>query len=154
MEIQAAVGREQLRDLQVFVQRRRENVSIVWEAIRGTSLEILGLGIEDKVNARTDHSWMHIPIRISTQGEGAAKLRARLVRFLEDFGIETRPPLTGNFVKQPAMLRYEPEATREIFPIADEISSSVFLVGCHHDLTKEQVNYLAAKLRQASFEIS
>jgi CDP-6-deoxy-D-xylo-4-hexulose-3-dehydrase len=154
MEIQAAVGREQLRDLQVFVQRRRENVSIVWEAIRGTSLEILGLGIEDKVNARTDHSWMHIPIRISTQGAGAAKLRARLVRFLEDFGIETRPPLTGNFVKQPAMLRYEPEATREIFPIADEISSSVFLVGCHHDLTKEQVNYLAAKLRQASFEIS
>jgi len=154
MEIQAAVGQVQLKDLEGFVRQRRENVENVRLALEGTNLSILGLTEEKRVLTRTDHSWMHIPIKIIGNGEEVARRRARIVRFLEDFGVETRPPLTGNFVKQPAMLRYEPKATQESFPVADKLSNSVFLVGCHHDLSKDQVSHLASRLRQAALEIS
>lgn len=153
MEIQAAVGREQLKDLESFVQKRRINVDKVHKMITGTKLQILGLNEGDDVLSRLDHSWMHIPIKINTFKADITRLRFRIVRFLEDFGIETRPPLTGNFVRQPAMKRYINSDSFKAFPNADEISDSVFLVGCHHDLSADQVNYLATKLRQAAIEI-
>ena len=153
MEIQAAVGRMQLRDLNAFVRKRRENVEVVSESLAGTNLQILGRTKDSSILTQDNHSWMHIAIKISSGSLDVSTLRSKIVRFLEDFGIETRPPLTGNFVKQPAMLRYKPSATQDSFPIADQISSSVFLVGCHHDLSEDQVIYLASKLRQAALEI-
>jgi len=154
MEIQAAVGLEQLKDLEMFINKRRENVYKVQQRLEGTNLKILGLADDDKVMLRRDHSWMHIPIKIIGNPETITERRSRIVRFLEDFGVETRPPLTGNFVKQPAMVRYEPKATQESFPVADRISSSVFLVGCHHDLSNEQIEHLSIKLREAALKIS
>lgn len=153
MEIQAAVGRSQLKDLDSFVQKRRENVRIVNEALVGTKLEILGLEKESDILLKTDHSWMHIPIKINDKKIQEIDIRARIVRFLEDYGIETRPPLTGNFVKQPAMTRFGSEELQYSFPFADKLSKSVFLVGCHHDLSNEQINHLATKLRQAALDL-
>jgi CDP-6-deoxy-D-xylo-4-hexulose-3-dehydrase len=153
MEIQAAVGRSQLKDLDSFVQKRRENVRIVSDALIGTKLEILGLDKESDILSKTDHSWMHIPIKINDKEIQEIDIRARIVRFLEDYGIETRPPLTGNFVKQPAMARFGSEQLQYSFPLADRLSRSVFLVGCHHDLSNEQINHLATKLRQAAIDL-
>ena len=153
MEIQAAVGQGQLKDLEVFVQRRREIVNRVANEIAGTNLRILGLSRENRVLARRDHSWMHIPIQININGSEVTEKYSRVIKFLEDFGVETRPPLTGNFVRQPAMLRYAPYVTQDSVPVADKISKSVFLVGCHHDLSDDQIDHLSTKLRQAALEI-
>ena len=87
---------------------------------------------------------MHIPIRIESKNPNDTKLRA--VRFLEDSGIETRPPLTGNFLKQPAMNRYIDRSTSRDFKYADYISESTFLIGCHHDLSENQIDYVVEKL--------
>jgi hypothetical protein len=36
------------------------------------------------------------------------------------------------------------------FPIATDISESSFLVGAHHDLSDEQINFLCESLKEAS----
>ena len=94
------------------------------------------------------HSWMHIPIRIKTKSPNHDRLR--VVRFLEDAGIETRPPLTGNFLRQPAALRFKDYiGVASEYPFADQVTDSSFLVGCHHDLSTEQLIHLSSRLNAA-----
>lgn len=145
MEIQAAVGLEQLRDLESFIAKRREIVNHIYDAIKSTELNLIGVQGDIDIQSNRRHSWMHIPIRIESKNPKEARLRA--VRFLEDSGIETRPPLTGNFLKQPAMSRYIGNNTSRDFKYADYISDSTFLIGCHHDLSEKQIEYVVEKLK-------
>ena len=70
------------------------------------------------------------------------------MRSLEDLEIDTRPPLTGNFTKQPALKKLLPTLSLESnYPMADKISESTFLVACHHDLTDAQVEFLGQSLK-------
>jgi CDP-6-deoxy-D-xylo-4-hexulose-3-dehydrase len=144
MEIQAAIGINQISDIDDFVSRRRSIASRVHSALKGTSLEVIDGG-----TLSTDlksHSWMLIPIRV--QGENPKGRKREILKSLEELGIETRPVLTGNFLAQPSMNRIDgdhPPAAE--FKIATEITENCFLVGAHHDLTEEQVDFLARSLR-------
>jgi CDP-6-deoxy-D-xylo-4-hexulose-3-dehydrase len=149
MEIQAAVGRHQLRDLESMIKRRREIAKYVLDSLRNSQFQVVGAPSSEEVLNFRRHSWMHIPIKINSVEANAD--RFKVVRYLEDSGIETRPPLTGNFIKQPAMSRFFSDAAKSsIFPNADSIAESTFLVGCHHDLSDLQVEHLANKLVAAS----
>jgi CDP-6-deoxy-D-xylo-4-hexulose-3-dehydrase len=145
MEIQAAVGIEQLKDLESFVSARRANVGHISQAMKTEKLAILGLDPKLDATKNRRHSWMHVPIRVNTKSPKESRLKA--VRYLEDAGIETRPPLTGNFLRQPAMSRFLLDLeTKENFPVADKLSESTFLLGCHHDLNSNQIEYLCEKI--------
>lgn len=149
MEIQAAIGRRQLASLERFVEKRRLNVAKVLGALKKSNLKVIGAPAHSSIEDFRQHSWMHIPIYISSKN--SAYYRNVVVRFLEDSGIETRPPLTGNFLRQPAMIKYLKESVNGLdFANSDDISSSTFLVGCHHDLSDTQISYLCEKLIAAS----
>lgn len=149
MEVQAAIGRLQLRDLDHFIDRRRHHVSRVAEAIEGTAFRIIGKPKSQAISAFKGHSWMHIAIEIDTTDY--RKDRQNIVRFLEDAGVETRPPLTGNFLAQPAMKNLKSEVSGSPdFPVADRITNSTFLVGCHHDLSEAQITHLCKQLKLAT----
>lgn len=153
MEIQAAIGRVQLKSLDEFVAKRRENVNKVKNAISGTKLSIIGVDENVGILEDLSHSWMHIPLKITSSN--AKEIRSYIVKTLENHGIETRPPLTGNFLRQPAARKFFPNLHDERgFPIADSISDSTFLVGCHHDLNKDQVRYLCDNLNIVASNIS
>lgn len=149
MEVQAAIGREQLKSLDDFVNKRRKNARKVFDALSGTDLDIIGAPEDEDILDYEVHSWMHIPIKIRSMNP--IEDRLRVVRFLEDAGIETRPPLTGNFLKQPALKKFRNlYQCEDDYSISDDISESTFLVGCHHDLSSLQVDYLCEKLVQAA----
>jgi len=150
MEIQAAAGRTQLRSLGAFVDRRREIVQMLYRAIAGTSLRIIGYE-RFLLNPRS-HSWMLVPIQITC--DSGSKKRQDLLESLEELNIETRPVLTGNFLSQPAMRRIGPEPINpEDFPQATKIAETSFLVSCHHDLTDSQISHLGESLRKLALSI-
>ena len=67
--------------------------------------------------------------------------------------VETRPVLTGNFLSQPAIRRLNiGNQNPSDFPIANRITKESFMVGAHHDLSDEQVNYLVESLIRADKE--
>jgi dTDP-4-amino-4,6-dideoxygalactose transaminase len=72
---------------------------------------------------------------------------------LEKFEIESRPVLTGNFLNQPAIKKFENFPDASNFPVAQSVSDNYFMVGSHHDLTDDQVNYLCSKLKLISESI-
>jgi CDP-6-deoxy-D-xylo-4-hexulose-3-dehydrase len=62
MEIQAAIGINQITDIDDFVTKRRNIASRVYSALMGTRLEVIAgqaIALDSK-----SHSWMLIPIRV------------------------------------------------------------------------------------------
>ena len=149
MEIQAAIGRSQLKDLDFFVGKRRSIAERIKNSIDNTCFSIIGSDAFSTFEKSKSHSWMLLPIRITTAT--GHLMKPSVLDFLESIGIETRPVLTGNFLSQPSMQRIgENLPDPDSFPVATEISNSSFLVGAHHDLSDEQVNFLGESLNEAS----
>lgn len=147
MEIQAAIGLRQLDSLETFIQRRRKIASIVFDALHGSSLGLIGY--QSFADNPSRHSWMLLPISI--KGENAAERREKIVTFLLERGIETRPVLTGNFLAQPAIQRITRQTMPpEAFRGASLVSSTSFMVSCHHDLSDDQVDFLSESLKIAA----
>jgi CDP-6-deoxy-D-xylo-4-hexulose-3-dehydrase len=74
-----------------------------------------------------------------------------IVKELNRNGIETRPVLTGNFLSQPAIKRITRYAIdSSSFKIAQKITENAFMVGAHHDLSNDQIDYLCEKLKLAT----
>lgn len=149
MEIQAAIGSLQIKDLDYFVTKRRDIARRITAAVDGTQLSIIGSQTLLSSELERSNSWMLIPIKVN--GINAGSRKKRILAALTDFEIETRPVLTGNFLAQPAVQRI----TRNLidpkqYEVASEITETTFLVGAHHDFSDEQVEFLCAKLQEVA----
>lgn len=149
MEIQAAIGSLQIDELDKFVAKRREIAKQVCDTLKGTELSVIGEDTFRSTESAKTNSWMLIPIKISGKDIGGRK--ERILNTLATLGIETRPVLTGNFLSQPAIRRITRNSVDpKSFKAANEIAESAFLVGAHHDLTVEQIEYLCRSLKEVS----
>jgi CDP-6-deoxy-D-xylo-4-hexulose-3-dehydrase len=147
MEIQAAIGSNQIEHIDTFIKRRREIAQRVHMSLSSGNLKIIGS--EALTEDPQSHSWMLIPLLVV--GKDASMRKNQMVRELEDLGIETRPVLTGNFLSQPAIQRITRHATDpKNFVVAERITNEAFMVGAHHDLTEEQIAYLCDSLQNVS----
>lgn len=149
MEIQAAVGSLQIDDLDSFVDKRREIARRVNQALAGTRLSVIGTKSLANLEQSKTNSWMLIPIKVN--GEKIPERKAKILEKLATLEIETRPVLTGNFLSQPAIQRITRHAVDpKSFKAATEITETTFLVGAHHDLTEEQIDFLCQSLIEVS----
>jgi CDP-6-deoxy-D-xylo-4-hexulose-3-dehydrase len=147
MEIQAAIGISQLRDIDVFVKRRQEIAKYISSILSKSNYNLLGSEVFESEEQQKSHSWMLMPIQ--AVGANSIAARNRLLKHFEVNDIETRPVLTGNFLDQPAMKRiYRESPDPREFPMADEVSNTTFLIGAHHDLTDSQVEFVGEKIKE------
>jgi CDP-6-deoxy-D-xylo-4-hexulose-3-dehydrase len=143
MEIQAAIGSEQIDDIDKFVEKRRSIASKVSAAVAGTNLSVIGS--ESIQGNPKSNSWMLIPIQVG--GVDPVNEKQAILAKLEDFEVETRPVLTGNFLAQPAIQRITRHAVDPShFVNATRITNEAFMVGAHHDLTDAQIDFLCEAL--------
>jgi CDP-6-deoxy-D-xylo-4-hexulose-3-dehydrase len=153
MEIQAAIGISQIRDIDTFIGKRRAIASAVCEAIKGSNIALIGADNLVEGNDQKGHSWMLLPLHVL--GDDAGQKRKKIVKALEDLEIETRPVLTGNFLAQPAMKTIGHNSQKpEDFGVATMISEAAFMVGAHHDLTSEQIDFLCDALKRTAAEFA
>jgi CDP-6-deoxy-D-xylo-4-hexulose-3-dehydrase len=149
MEIQAAIGSIQIDEIDTFVSRRREIARRVSGALTGTELSVIGQKTLLSEKGMKTNSWMLIPIKI--HGNNIAARKKAILNSLEKLEIETRPVLTGNFLSQPAIQRITRHAVDpNSFKVATDITNTAFLVGAHHDLTDDQIDFLCESLKVAS----
>ena len=90
---------------------------------------------------------MLIPIQVN--GPDAVSRKSRILKELEAREIETRPVLTGNFLAQPAIQRITRHSiSPDSYPSATSIANTTFLIGAHHDLSDEQIEFLCEALSE------
>jgi CDP-4-dehydro-6-deoxyglucose reductase, E1 len=127
-EMQAAFGLVQLERFQKFFKTRRDNAERYIENLQGVGDLILP---DDSIKP----NWLAIPLQ--------SEKRFELLHFLEDNNIQTRVTFAGNVTRHPVYREYLQE-----FQNSDTIMKNGFLLGAHHGMTIEDVDYVCDKIKE------
>jgi len=127
-EMNAAFGLVQLDRFKNFEQIRRANIERYIENLQGVGDLILP---DDSIKP----NWLAIPLQ--------TEKRFELLHFLEDNNIQTRVTFAGNVTRHPVYREYLQE-----FPNSDTIMKNGFLLGAHHGMTLEDVDYVCDKIKE------
>jgi CDP-6-deoxy-D-xylo-4-hexulose-3-dehydrase len=139
-DMQAAVGLSQLKKLDRFVERRRENFDAITQRLRDRDLEEFYHLPEPTPG--TDPSWFGY---LLTLRDGTGIDRNQLVRTLEERKVGTRMLFAGNLTKQPAFqdVAFRVHGNLEH---TDKIMSDSFWVGVWPGLDEPRLEYIADTL--------
>ncbi len=140
-DMQAAVGVAQLKKLDGFVARRRENFAYLRAALDPLSDRL----ILPEATPRSDPSWFGFPITIR---EEAGISRDAITGWLESRGIATRLLFGGNLTRQPA---YQGVPFRVVGDLqnADRIMRDTFWVGVFPGLDRHRLDYVVVEMGRA-----
>ena len=132
LELQAAFGLVQLEMLNYRIKERRARFAEI-TAFLDRYRNWLQLPLQPQP---TPSVWLAYPITIHP---AAPFSRMELAQHLEQNGVQTRPIMGGNILRQPAF-RYLKDG-RE-YPVADHVMRNGLMVGCHESLTLDQMAHL------------
>ena len=131
-EIAGAIGRSQFKDLFKFKKIRnlnRKNIINLFKKDKKINRSIKVI----KPNKNVNPSWFGLPLIVNKKN-----LLKKLMLRLEKNGIETRPIISGNFLKQPSVKKYG--LIKNIkFKNADYINNHGFFIGLPFDKIKNNI---------------
>jgi CDP-6-deoxy-D-xylo-4-hexulose-3-dehydrase len=127
-EMNAAFGLVQLNRFEGFAKQRRMNVERYIENLQGVGDLILP-------NDSIKPNWLAIPLQTEN--------RLELLTFLEENNIQTRVTFAGNVTRHPVYREYLQD-----FKNSDIIMKNGFLLGAHHGMTIEDVDYVCDKIKE------
>ena len=124
----SAFGLAQLDKLDRFLARRRSNVERYLSNLKDTKYYTLP---DDSMKP----NWLAIPLQCPD--------RLELLTFLEENHVQTRVTFAGNITRHPAF-----EHFKKPFENADLIMRNGFLLGAHHGMDTEDVDYVCDLLKK------
>lgn len=127
-EMNAAFGLVQMEKLDKFVDIRRANIERYIENLKDVSEITLP-------NDSIKPNWLAIPLQYED--------RLGLLTYLEENDIQTRVTFAGNITRHPIYREY-----LETFENADIIMKNGFLLGAHHGMTIDDVDYVCDKIKE------
>jgi len=127
-EMNAAFGLVQLERFKKFEQIRRANIERYIENLSDVKEILLP---DDSIKP----NWLAIPLQ--------TEKRYELLNFLEDNNIQTRVTFAGNVTRHPIYREY-----LQPFENSDTIMKNGFLLGAHHGMTVEDVDYVCDKIKE------
>tara|TARA_B100001093_G_C26808365_1_gene1006489 strand:- start:711 stop:1853 length:1143 start_codon:yes stop_codon:yes gene_type:complete len=127
-EMNAAFGLVQLNRFKKFSEIRRENFERYLDNLKDVEELILP---DDSIKP----NWLAIPLQ--------TEKRFELLSFLENNNIQTRVTFAGNVTRHPVYREYLQD-----FENSDTIMKNGFLLGAHHGMDIEDVDYVCSKVKE------
>lgn len=144
-DMQAAVGCAQLKKLNEFVQKRREN----WGHLRRELESCSDVLILPEPAPGSQPSWFGF---LMTVREEAPFTRDELVHYLEEKNIQTRNLFAGNLLRHPCFdeLRAVGTGYRVVGGLSntDRVMERSFWIGVYPGMTEEKVRYMADTIKK------
>ena len=136
LELSGAIGIEQLKKLPDFVRARRENAA----SFKALMTRYPHFQTQAEIG---ESSWFGFSLVVRSD---APFSRKDVLRRFAEYGIETRPIVTGNFTKNEVVKRWFDYAIHDTLPNADWIDRNGFFIGNHQYLLDEQFEVLRQAL--------
>jgi CDP-6-deoxy-D-xylo-4-hexulose-3-dehydrase len=143
LEMQGAWGLSQLQKLDMITEKRKMN----FQRLASSLMRYRAWLTLPEPHLKADVSWFWLPIVVR---DGAPFKRRDIVGHLEKAGIETRPVLAGNILKQPAYKNMDYTVEGEL-KNTERILQNGFIVGVHPNLSNDEIEYMSTTL-QSFFE--
>ncbi|WP_130830737.1 DegT/DnrJ/EryC1/StrS family aminotransferase [[Erwinia] mediterraneensis] len=137
LEMSGAIGIEQLKKLPSFISIRRKNAQLFQQLFNDNEQ----IDIQYEIG---ESSWFGFALILK---ENATITRGQLVKKLVDAGIECRPIVTGNFLKNEGVLKYFDYTVFGEMTNAEYIDNNGLFVGNHHIELSNEINYLHSLLK-------
>ena len=142
-DIQAAIGLSQFKSLDSFTKQRSLNRKIIIKSLMKDKLWNNQVNFLNE-NKNVKASWFGIPILFNKKYKD---VKNRIINKLNRFGIDTRPIISGNFSRQPAVKKYNILKKGMSFPNADYINNLGFFIG----LPTNKISYKTLKRFKKAF---
>ncbi len=140
-DMQAAIGCAQLKKLDGFIKKRRDNFAMLHKLLKPLE-EYL---ILPEATPKSVPSWFGFPI---TLRDNAPISRRDLVDFLERQRIATRQLFAGNLVRQPAYINLEHRIIGDL-KVSDTVMNRTFWLGIYPAITTPMLEYVAHVMTKA-----
>jgi len=128
-ELNAAFGLVQIDRLEEIREKRRTVFNRYLENLKDLTDKLV-------MPINTFNSdWLAIPFM--------TQKRLELLTFLEENNIQTRVCFAGNVTRHPVYREY-----LEVFPNSDRVMAEGFLLGAHHGMVVEDVDFVCSKIRE------
>ena len=132
LELQAAMGLEQLKKLPIMDEARRKNYALL-DIIFSKYKEFFHL---PEATEKADPCWFAYLLTVK---EGAPFSREEFVRHMEGARIQTRSYFSGNILAHPG---YSHLRTQQAFPVADIVTTNSFFLGTFAGIRAEHLQYI------------
>ena len=136
LEIEAAIGLEQLKKLDEFVLMRRANAKLFLDLMS----DFQDIRTQSEIG---DSSWFGFSMVLTGKLKGH---RAELVEMLSQAGIESRPIVAGNFTRNPVISHLSHSIHGDL-SAGNELHDDGLFVGNHHFGLIEEFNLLKKTLQ-------
>ena len=142
-DIQAAIGRNQLKKLERFKKTRSLNKTKIIKALKADSRWNNQFSFV-KYSSTIKSSYMVLPIFINEKFKKKKKL---FISMIEKQGLETRPVISGSFVNQPSTKLYKLNPKKLRYLEAQKVEDLGFVIGLHTKyLSKNKLKFIINSL--------
>ena len=121
-DIAASIGLNQFKDIDQFIKKRSINRDKILKIFKKKIKMMKYLSFID-ANDHVKASWFGIPILLSKKIN-----RNKFLKKIEKLGVETRPIISGNFLKQPSIKKYRLNK-KSNFKNSDIVNNHGFFIG-------------------------
>ena len=144
-DLQAAIGCEQLKKMNGFIQARRQNWAYLRSALEPASDKL----ILPKPAEHSNPSWFGFLISMRPE---TGIVRDQVTRYLEEHNIQTRLLFSGNLIRHPAFNAIRgTDAYRVVGELdnTDYIMNNSFWIGVYPGMSNEMLDYMVQCIIEA-----
>ena len=144
-DLQAAIGCEQLKKMNGFIQARRQN----WAYLRNALEPEKGKLILPEPAEHSNPSWFGFLISVRQE---TGIVRDQVTRYLENHNIQTRLLFSGNLIRHPAFNAIRgTDAYRTVGNLdnTDYIMNNSFWIGVYPGMSNEMLDYMVQCIIEA-----
>lgn len=141
LEMSGALGIEQLKKLPSFIEIRRENAKLFQSLFAKHPY----IDIQQETGSS---SWFGFSLILN---ENAPYSRTELVKLLTTNGIECRPIVTGNFLKNKEVLEFFDYEIAGTLENSEYLDSYGLFIGNHQNCLKKEINDLSRILKNVVY---
>ncbi|WP_238883214.1 lipopolysaccharide biosynthesis protein RfbH [Clostridium sp. YIM B02551] len=136
LDIQCAIGIEQIDKLEYFTQKRKHNFKVLYDCFKKYEDKF----ILPRSLPKAEPSWFAIPLTVR---EDAGFTKKDFVTYLESKKIETRMLFAGNILRQPGYKNIKYKVVGSLVN-TDIVLNRTFFLGVYPGIGEEQLTYMVS----------